>query len=250
MANIKILLDAGHYGKYNLSPCQTSEKYYESDFSWALHNLLKQELLRYGFVVGITRMSKAIDKEVYDRGQMAKGYDLFLSLHSNAATAEVCDGVDRPVICCPLKADKNVLTLGNKLGKAVLDVMKPVQNYYQIFQREHPNYPGYDYYGVLRGAIDAGCKYSFIIEHGFHTDTRCTEWLLKDENRKALAVAEAKAVADWFGVSAPAVSATPASGKTIYRVQVGAFSNKKYADAMVTNLKKAGFDGYIVQDKG
>lgn len=34
-------------------------------------------------------------------------------------------------------------------------------------------------------------------------------------------------------------------GKVLYRVQVGSFSVKEYADAYLEKLKKAGFDGYI-----
>lgn len=38
---------------------------------------------------------------------------------------------------------------------------------------------------------------------------------------------------------------------TIYRVQVGAFSNKKNAESLLVKLKKAGFDGFIVtENKG
>ena len=36
---------------------------------------------------------------------------------------------------------------------------------------------------------------------------------------------------------------------TIYRVQVGAYKNKIYAEAMLEKLKKAGFQGFIVQYK-
>lgn len=36
---------------------------------------------------------------------------------------------------------------------------------------------------------------------------------------------------------------------TLYRVQVGAYSVKKNAEAMLAKLKKAGFDGFIVESK-
>ena len=38
-----------------------------------------------------------------------------------------------------------------------------------------------------------------------------------------------------------------AMNKTIYRVQVGAFTNKKNAENLLAKLKQAGFDGYIKQ---
>jgi N-acetylmuramoyl-L-alanine amidase len=37
----------------------------------------------------------------------------------------------------------------------------------------------------------------------------------------------------------------PPDGKTLYRVQVGAFSNKKNAEVLLEKVKKAGFDGFI-----
>lgn len=39
------------------------------------------------------------------------------------------------------------------------------------------------------------------------------------------------------------------STKTLYRVQVGAYSNKNNADAMLAKLKAAGFTGYIVKEQ-
>lgn len=46
------------------------------------------------------------------------------------------------------------------------------------------------------------------------------------------------------GQTIPAAQTAPASG-SIYRVQVGAFASKANAEAMLGELKKAGFEGYI-----
>ena len=249
----KIMLDAGHFAKQNKSPCNTTPKYYEGDMAWKLQTYLKEELLKYGFVVGTTRTDNSKDlSPVYYRGEKAQGYDMFLSLHSNASPFnDVYEGLDRPVVIYPVKADAKVKSFANTLAKCVYSVMKTKQSY-QILTREYDGYPGYDYYGVLRGAVEVGCKNAFIIEHGFHTDTKCTNWLLQDANLQALAVAEAKSIAGYFGVSLPTQTTTPATsaGKTIYKVQVGAYTKRIYADALLTKLKNAGFDGYIVSEKG
>jgi N-acetylmuramoyl-L-alanine amidase len=51
---LKIMIDAGHYGKYNQSPANS--KYYESEQMWTLANLLKEELSKKSnVVVGVTR---------------------------------------------------------------------------------------------------------------------------------------------------------------------------------------------------
>ena len=77
-----IMLDAGHYGDYNRSPCVPA--YYESHMTWKLHLLLKRELEAYGVAVRTTRADQTKYLEVYERGRLAKGCDMFVSLHSNA----------------------------------------------------------------------------------------------------------------------------------------------------------------------
>lgn len=236
---MKIMLDAGHYGQnYNRSPCITSIPYYESTMTWTLHLLLKQELEKYGFSVGLTRDERDKDLEVYARGLKAKGYDLFISLHSNAASNNALDGVDRPVIVYPILGSDKQKSFANELGETVRNVMNTVQKH-QIMTRMYPGQPEKDYYGVIRGAVYAGCKDAYIIEHGFHTDTKCAEWLLNHDNLKTMAQAEADAIAKHYGVSKQL--------PTIYRVQVGAFTMKENAEAMQRKLKDAGFDGFIVK---
>lgn len=251
---MKIMLDAGHYGDYvNMSPCKTTPTYYESTMTWKLHLRLKIALEKLGFTVGVTRTKKAVDLDVYSRGQMAKGYDLFLSLHSNACSPPdgsfaPYDGVDRPVIIYPLSSGEEQQKIANALGNIVEKTMDTRQHY-QLFQKEYPNRPNVDYYGVIRGAVDAGCLNAFIIEHGFHTDTRDTEWLLQDANLQKMAEAEAQEIAYLFRKE----QVTPApnddeKGKT-YTVQVGAFSNLVYAEAFRDKLTKDGYKAYVVEKK-
>ena len=45
-------------------------------------------------------------------------------------------------------------------------------------------------------------------------------------------------------------TSTPSDGKTLYRVQTGAFSKKSNADALSEKLKAAGFDNFITQVGG
>ena len=86
---IKIMLDAGHYTNYNQS--KVFKSYYEGNMVWKLQSYLKKELEEYGFTVSTTRTNRDKDKALYDRGYMAKGYDVFLSLHSNACDNETVD---------------------------------------------------------------------------------------------------------------------------------------------------------------
>lgn len=81
--NMRICLDAGHYGKYNKSP--VNSRYYESDMVWKLHLMQKKYLEEYGVEVTLTRAGQAADRGLYERGAASAGCDLFISDHSNAA---------------------------------------------------------------------------------------------------------------------------------------------------------------------
>lgn len=193
----KIMLDAGHYGKQNRSPCNRA--YWESEMAWKLHRYLREELLKYDCQVDITRADEEKDMPVYNRGAMAKGYNLFLSLHSNAVGSRIANGTDRPVIVYPVLNDLNQKDFAKAIGETVHKVMKTKQKA-QPYVRPIDGRPTVNYYGVLRGAVAVGCKQAYIIEHGFHTDTYCTNWLLVDSNLRAMAKAEAKTIAEYFNL--------------------------------------------------
>lgn len=189
---IKIMLDAGHYGKYNRSPVYSS--YYESNMTWSLHNYLKEELLEYsGFAIGVTRKDQKKDMNVYNRGTASKGYDLFLSLHSNAVSSK---STDYPLIITQKgnTGDK----LAKNLGKVIEDTMNTKQGY-KVWQKLNSDNKT-EYYGVLRGSKAVGTK-GMIVEHSFHTNLAAAKWLSSNSNLKKMAEAEAEVIADYYGMT-------------------------------------------------
>jgi N-acetylmuramoyl-L-alanine amidase len=66
-----------------------------------------------------------------------------------------------------------------------------------------------------------------------------------DAELKKMGVAYAEATAEWLKLEKKVAAPVETSDKW-YRVQVGAFKNKAYAESLLENLKKAGFEGYIV----
>lgn len=228
---IKICLDAGHYGKYNQSPA--NKAYYESVMNWKLHLLLKQYLEQYGVEVITTRSSQATDLALTSRGAKSKGCDLFLSIHSNAVGSYVDETIDKPIVYVPLNSKGN--EIGKKLAKCISDTMETKQAG-EIHKRQGNNG---DYYGVIRGAVSVGTV-GLILEHSFHTNTRSTNWLLNRNNLDKLARAEAKVIADYYGLKEVAPS-------VLYKVQTGAYSNKAYADAHLAKVKEAGFSAFMVK---
>lgn len=184
----KIMIDAGHYTNYNRS--NVFKSYYEGNMTWKWQQYIVEELKEYGFTVGVTRTSRDKDVSVYNRGYMAKGYDMFVSGHSNWCETE---NVDRVVI---IKGYDQPDTLPKKFGSELTKLMGVNQNY-QIMTRKSSS--GGEYYGVLRGAKVAGVANRFILEHSFHSNLKATKWLSVDENIKAMAELDAKIIAEYYG---------------------------------------------------
>ena len=196
-----VCLDAGHYGKYNRAP--EVPEYYESDMTWALHLLLKANLEQRGITVTTTRPDKNKDLELVERGKASKGADLFLSLHSNAASTPnpdwvvgICHTTDRNS-----DLDDKSKTIATLLSSTVAKVMGVS---YQITSKESSKDRDGDgrlddYYGVLRGCYNVGTP-GVILEHGFHTHEATARWLLEEVNLRKLAEAEAETIAQWLGM--------------------------------------------------
>ncbi len=224
----RIMLDPGHYGKYNRSPIVP--EYYESDFAWDFHLLLKAELEKRGCIVGVTRDDKNKDLEVTKRGSLGEGYHLLLSLHSNASSNP---NKDRTAVYYQVqtgdKHEQVSLDIASSLAPAVNAVMECEGDWKvdAVLSSKDRDGDGYkdDYYGVLRGASFAGCP-AVIIEHSYHTNERATRWLMDEDNLKLLAEIEADAIVEFFG------------GATDYeKGDINRSGNVDYVDAML--MKRA-----------
>lgn len=245
-----VCLNAGHSGKANRSP--VVPEYYESEMTWKLTGYQAEELAKYGIEVRKTRDKQEEGLALYARGQAAEGCDLWLSNHSNACGTE---SVDRPVVICMVSDDRTGIDeqskeLSELLGQTIYEVMQTTGKP-QIISREAgrdidgDGVRNDEWYGELRGAHDVGVP-GLILEHSFHTNKRIAQWLLEDENLRKLAAAEAKTIAEWFGVD-KLPEAPEEEKQTIYRVQVGAFDRRVNAENMKKKLKEAGFEGFIME---
>lgn len=201
---VRIMLDPGHAGSYfNGSPVVAG--YYESAMTWRLSQKLKTALEAYGFDVGLTRQTIDEDPELTERGRRAKGYDLFLSLHSNAAAGEEPDA---PWLIHFLPDGKTDIdeasaAVAHLLGDVVSGVMGVSAPFYYTkgvdFDRDGNGYLDDEYYGVLFGTKSVGVP-GVIVEHSFHTNKAAAKWLSVDTNLDKLAEAEAEALARYYGM--------------------------------------------------
>ena len=198
---MKITLDPGHS---RLSNRGVDPAYYEGTRMFSLAGFLKEELEKYnGVTVQVTRKTLDDDPSLAQRGKMARdfGSELFISLHSNAAGSEKACGVSlyRSVKLedserlAHLLADGAVSVINEKTGITYKRGVKT--------RTYDENGKTYDYYGVIRNSVGGSVKYSYIIEHGFHTNKKECEFLQSDDNLKSLAIKHAETIAEYFSLT-------------------------------------------------
>lgn len=219
-----VVLDAGHYTGYN--PYPAAKGFYEGNQMWKLTCFLKTALERSGVKVILTKPSMAANPALSTRGAIAgrNGADLFISMHSNAVSTAVNDKVIG-VECYYSIFDDNGKAFAANLCNTVAAVMNTVNRGAKI-RRGSGNW---DYYGVIKGAVDSGCKAAFLCEHGFHTSHKDAAFLIVDSNLKKLAEAEAKTICAWLGVAyKPEAAPTPVpTGSFKVRVKDPALNIRK-----------------------
>ena len=243
---ITVVIDPGHYTRYNKG---VAAGYYEGNAVFKLAQYLKEELQSGTdqIKVAMTKNTMAENPGVFARGQFAVSNraTVFLSLHSNAvgdATKyEKAYGVSvYRALFLPDSED-----LGKKLADAIVEVMAPVTGvtYSRGVLTRRSDTTGRDYYGVIRGAVNnagtaaqasAGVvKHAFIIEHGFHTNSRECDFLAVDDNLKKIAKAEADTIKEHFGIIAADYEGLPIMGEsTATEAQLLAYLKENNSAAM------------------
>ena len=97
------------------------------------------------------------------------------------------------------------------------------------------NKDGKDYYGFIRNTKAP----SVIVECAFIDNQKDIEIIDTEAERKAMGIAIAKGILKTLGIES--------ESKELYRVQVGAYSDKSNAEAMLKKIKSAGFDAFITK---
>lgn len=197
---------------------------------------LEKELDRCGFNAK-AGLNGTMYTRVAESNEM--GADLHLPIHTN--------GFDGTVAGLRIMVSK----LGGEaeqIAKAIMETLAPIT-------------PGSsDGISVQTGLYEinssnAVCVY---IEVGFHDNPEEAQWII--DHTEDIAVAIAKALCNHYGVPYVADEKEVNHAKVpeenpfdepvvegkVYRVQVGAFYDRKYADALMVELKENGYDAFIV----
>lgn len=200
-----ITVDAGHYSKYNKSPVNSN--YYEGDIVWDISEKLTSSLILKGVGVINTRNNKDKDLDLITRGKKSAGSDLFISIHTNACGTESVDRVEAIVL-----SPNNNTTIDNissDIGIKLVDAVKnsmdltsssKVYNKKSSKDRDKNGILDDEYYGVLEGAREVGTP-ALILECGFHTNKKTTDWLLVDSNRQKLADSISNTIVEYFNLN-------------------------------------------------
>lgn len=196
---MKICIDPGHFGS-NYNP-GVAAGYVESNFTWTYAWLLKERLEKYGVEVVLTRYNKEEDLALQARGKKAVGCDLFISVHSNATDNK--PDMDAMFVHWSVRSGGE--GIGKKIGNALTMFFKQEWggiNDPCFYAQESSKYPGYDYFGVLKGAASVEVP-GIIVEHSFHTCPHYCEWAMKDGNLEKMADVEVQAIVDYYELTIP-----------------------------------------------
>ena len=190
---MKICLDPGHYGKYNAG---IIKGYYESEMNLKLAYKLKEKLEKYGAKVFLTRTGTE-DLSLYSRGQAAvkNDCDVFFSIHSNARSG---DETHRGVVVYYSIFQPEHKGLMEELGRAAAGAMGSI---FQCAITRKGNNGNWDYNTVIKSAVDGGVPMAFLVEHGYHTNREDCAALMQDEVLEKIAEAEARILAEHFGLA-------------------------------------------------
>lgn len=196
---MKICIDPGHYGD-NYNP-GVAAGYVESNFTWTYSWLLKERLEKYNVEVILTRENKADDLGLQARGKKAKGCDLFISVHSNGTDNKP----EMNAIFTHWSVRSGGEGIAKKIGNALSMFLKGEWGAICdpcFYEQESAKYPGYDYFGVLKGAASVEVP-GIIVEHSFHTNKEYCEWAMTEGNLERMADVEVGAIVEYYNLDEP-----------------------------------------------
>lgn len=227
----KIYIDAGHGGD-SIGAVYKGRK--EQDDCLKLALAVGKLVEAQGITVKYSRTTDVnpdLNNRCYEANDF--GADYFISIHRNAYQPEQANGVEAYIWS---KAAANGPE--EKKAKKIVNLVCTATGFRNRGVKRGA--PSYTDFAVNRITTMPSC----LLECGFIDST--TDNKIFDDKFKLMARAIAEGLCDAVGVTYKEASTTP---EKIYRVQVGAYAKKENANLMLTKLKHAGFEGYIVEGK-
>lgn len=211
--NIVVALDPGHVGVSSGAVGVNSAR--EADLTWKIAQYCKAELDSYvgvSTVYTVTPGESLSGEELQARVNkaVAAGADVLVSLHLNSTGYGNARGAE---IYVPYNADYNNTThaVGEALAQQIISRLEALGLYNRGVKvrtigehdsdYDYPNGNIGDYYGIIRHAREANLP-AIIIEHAFIDNAGdYGSFLNSDAKLKALGVADATGIANYYGLS-------------------------------------------------
>lgn len=225
----KVFLGVGHGGK---DPGAIGNGFHEADLNLSIALACQAELVRHGVTVGMSRTKDENDdlnEEIRECNAFAP--DLALDIHNNAGGGDGAEAYYH-----------HGGGTGKILAENILaEIVKIGQNSRGAKIRKNAN--GDDWYGWIR-LTNAP---AVIVECAFVDNAKDIQSIDTAAEQKAMGIALAKGILKTLGIAYKEQEAAVKPSAKLYRVQVGAFKNKAYAEDMVKKLAADGYQGFIVE---
>ncbi|WP_026676780.1 N-acetylmuramoyl-L-alanine amidase [Fictibacillus gelatini] len=232
-----VVIDPGHGGKD--SGC-VGNGLKEKDIVLKISKYTRDELIR-GYEDVTVYLTREDDRfiELSDRARFANGKkaDLFISNHVNAGGGTGFESFVYKTIGAGSSTEKyrrivhdEVLAVYKKHGFGEHGTGLKKENFAVVRETSMP---------------------AMLLEHLF-IDSKDAKFLKDDDNLKEVAAAEAKGIARALGLkpktkvdTEPKTTVEKKKDGELYRVQVGAFKDKKNADSLAKELEKKGYKPFV-----
>ncbi|MDI3480797.1 MAG: N-acetylmuramoyl-L-alanine amidase [Tepidanaerobacteraceae bacterium] len=227
----KVCLDPGHGGNDRANKGHSG--YVEADGVLDVAIKTRDILRKYPIEVVLTRdRDMTLDPPERIKKVNDTNADIVVSIHTNAGPKEA-NGTETyySIFSQPGKGGHKLATL---IQKYVVEECGTFNR--GIKTRKGSN--GLDYYFMIRETKMP----AVIVEGAFHTNTDEEKLLKTDEFRIKYAKGIAKGILEYAGIS------WKDRQDSLYKVQLGAFSNHENAKKLADKLKQMGYDTYIVEE--
>ena len=218
---VVILLDPGHGGP-DFGACNTAKGLYEADLNLSISMACYNELQRYdGVEVYITHTGldpKGKKMTLNERCRMAKkvGADILISLHCNDADSATANGAEVFVSHSTYKYEYNekssalavcFLKQFKDMGFGIRGVLTRLSNGSRQYHHPDGTQEVGDYYAVIGDTIKYYGIPGILVEHGFIKGD--SEMFDSEEKLQRLGIADATAIAEFYGLKLKDGSETP-----------------------------------------
>ncbi|MBY6270206.1 N-acetylmuramoyl-L-alanine amidase [Parageobacillus thermoglucosidasius] len=232
---VKIVIDPGHEGvENNLDPGAVANGLKEAALTLRIAKYIYDMLNEYeGVQVRLTRTGNQ-RLTLSQRAKMANdwGADVFISTHINAGKGT---GFESYIYNGGVSSQ--TVALQNVLHNEILAAMRQFGNITDRGKKRAN-------YAVLRET-----KMPAVLTENLFIDSNDAKLLKNEAFLKAVGEAHARGIAKFLGLpqkSTPSQPQQKSSDGKLYRVQVGAFSDRKNAERLAEELKKKGYPAIIV----